>query len=204
VVGLSLKPCPAASAGIAVTGVPAATPGYDHGTLPGAAWHGSWHGAPGIPVQPVPSVRFPVSSMQPVRTVHGAVVMVRRRSTIRFRNGTPGRENFSNNPDDRRGTSRRDAPWRSLLLSHSRAYRELVRVAAGGHSTTALITAAPAGKEPVNPRETGGAPVFACRDNFLAAAAWARDLMARWLSAWPPPRPETPSPSSPGGTSSSS
>jgi len=28
-------PCPAASAGIAVTGVPAATPGYVHGTLPG-------------------------------------------------------------------------------------------------------------------------------------------------------------------------
>jgi hypothetical protein len=64
-------------------------------------------------VQPVPSVRFPVSSMQPVRTVHGAVVMVRRRSTIRFRNGTPGRENFSNNPDDRRGTSRKR---RSLAL----------------------------------------------------------------------------------------
>jgi hypothetical protein len=48
-------PCPAASAGIAVTGVPAATPGYVHGTLPGAAWHGSWHGAPGISVLPVPS-----------------------------------------------------------------------------------------------------------------------------------------------------
>ena len=47
--GLAGGPCPAASAGIAVTGVPAATPGYVHGMLPGAAWHGSWHGTSDTP-----------------------------------------------------------------------------------------------------------------------------------------------------------
>jgi hypothetical protein len=45
-------PCPAASAGIAVTGVPAATPGYVHGTLPGTARGTARRG---ISVLPVPS-----------------------------------------------------------------------------------------------------------------------------------------------------
>ena len=84
-------PCPAASAGIAVDGeVPAATFGDVHGPVPGGAWHGSWHGAPDIPAPSVPSVRFSVSSVLPVRAVDDAVVMVRRRSTVRFRNGAPG------------------------------------------------------------------------------------------------------------------
>jgi hypothetical protein len=79
----------------------------------------SWTGAPGIPVRPVPSVRFPVSSVLPVRSVHGAVFMVGRRSTVRFRNGTPGHGQFSNNLDDRRGTSRKrrsSAPMAPMAL----------------------------------------------------------------------------------------
>ena len=66
-------------------GVPAATLGYVYGTLPGAAWHGG----PDTPARPVLSVRFPVLSVQLLRSVHGGVVMVRRRSTVRFRNGAP-------------------------------------------------------------------------------------------------------------------
>jgi len=53
------------------------------------AQDGPWHGTPDIPAPSVPSVRFSVSSVLPVRSVHGAVVMVRRRSTVRFRNGAP-------------------------------------------------------------------------------------------------------------------
>jgi hypothetical protein len=41
------------------------------------------------PAQQVPSVRCRVLSVQPVRTLHGNVLMVRRRSTVRFRNGAP-------------------------------------------------------------------------------------------------------------------
>ena len=57
-----------------------------------------------IPARPVPSVRFPVSSVQLARTVDGAVLMVRRRSTVRFRNGAPGQ--------------RPDAPERSAWWGH--------------------------------------------------------------------------------------
>ena len=64
--------------------------------MPGGAWNGSWNGSPGIPVQPVLSVRFPVLSMQLMRPVDEAVVMVRRRSTVRFRNGAPGQSHNSN------------------------------------------------------------------------------------------------------------
>jgi hypothetical protein len=53
------------------------------------AWNGSWNGAPGIPALPVVSVRFPALSVLLVRSVHGGVFMVRRRSTVRFRNGAP-------------------------------------------------------------------------------------------------------------------
>jgi len=42
---------------------------------PGRPWTGPWTGSPGIPVQPVPSVRFPVLSVQLMRTVDVAVVM---------------------------------------------------------------------------------------------------------------------------------
>jgi hypothetical protein len=85
---------------------PVTTLGYDHGTMPGSA-RGTGRGTAHwiIPARPVLSVRFPVSSVQPARTVHGNVLMVRRRSTVRFRNGAPGRDNFSNNSVDRRGTS---------------------------------------------------------------------------------------------------
>ena len=71
------------------------TLGYDHRTMPGGA-RGTGRGTARsmIPAWPVLSVRFPVSSVQPARTAHGPVVMVRRRSTVRFRNGAPGRTVF--------------------------------------------------------------------------------------------------------------
>ena len=47
--------------------------------MPGGAWNGSWNGSPGIPAPPVLSVRFPVLSVQLMRPVDEAVVMVRRR-----------------------------------------------------------------------------------------------------------------------------
>ena len=83
------------------------TLGYDHGTMPGGA-RGTGRGTARwiIPAWPVLSVRFPVSSVQPARTAHGPVVMVRRRSTVRFRNGAPGRDSFSNDSNDQRGTTR--------------------------------------------------------------------------------------------------
>jgi GMC oxidoreductase len=62
-----------------LTGSPAGTPGNGHGMLPAPAWTGPWTGSPGIPAPGVLPVRFPVSSVLPVRSVRGAVVMVRRR-----------------------------------------------------------------------------------------------------------------------------
>jgi hypothetical protein len=73
------------------------------------AWNGSWNGAAGIPAPPVLSVRFPLPSVQLLRTVRDAVVMVRRRSTVRFRNGLQVMGNFSNGSNERRGTSPGDA-----------------------------------------------------------------------------------------------
>lgn len=60
------------------------------------AWNVSWNGGPDNPVQRVRSGRYPVSSVLLVRSVHDAVVMVRGRPTIRFRNGVPGHMQFSN------------------------------------------------------------------------------------------------------------
>ena len=75
-----------------------------------SAWTGSWTGSPGIPALRVLPVRFSVSSVLPVRSVHGAVVMVRRRSTVRFRNGAQAHRRFSNKSTRRRGPSPGDAP----------------------------------------------------------------------------------------------
>jgi hypothetical protein len=87
-------------------GVPAATFGDVHGPVPGGAWHGPWHGTPDIPAPSAPSVRFPVSSVQPARSVHDAVVMVRRRSTVRFRNEAPGQSN-----DSKKFETRKTVRW---------------------------------------------------------------------------------------------
>jgi len=61
------------------------------GSGPAGGLAGAWNGSPGIPVLPVPSVRFSALSVQLMRPADGAVVMVRRRSTVQFRNGAPGR-----------------------------------------------------------------------------------------------------------------
>jgi hypothetical protein len=108
---LAAQPPMAGRASSRATGDPRSAPvttlGYDHGTVPGSA-RGTGRGTACwiIPARPVLLVRFPVSSVQPARTVHGNVLMVRRRSTVRFRNGAPGRDSFSNDSNDWRGTSR--------------------------------------------------------------------------------------------------
>jgi hypothetical protein len=74
--------------------------------------------------------------------------MVRRRSTVRFRNGAPDpdRDSFSNNSDDRRGTSRgRRSPTPVAPIALQRP-GGVLRGAARGHSTAAPITAAPSGR----------------------------------------------------------
>ena len=53
------------------------------------------------------SVRFTVSSVQLVRSVHEAVLMVRRRSTVRFRNGAP---------QELACEARSEAHWTALIL----------------------------------------------------------------------------------------
>jgi hypothetical protein len=70
--------------------------------------------------------------------------MVRRRSTVRFRNGTPGHEQFSNDSNERRGTSPGDA---LQLPSHSesshctaRAGRQLLMAAVGRAVPDSLVT----------------------------------------------------------------
>jgi hypothetical protein len=91
-----------------------ARPGCRYETMPGGAWNGSWNGAAGILALPVLSVRLSVLSMQLMRPVDEAVVMVRRRSTVRFRNGAPGHGQFSNDP-----TSCMERALETLLSSHS-------------------------------------------------------------------------------------
>jgi hypothetical protein len=93
--------CPAAAAG----------PGFQARllsvmTTPGTRGPGRGPGRRVIPARPVLPVRFPVSSVQPARTADGAVLMVRRRSTVRFRNGAPAHRRNSNETNRRRGTSR--------------------------------------------------------------------------------------------------
>jgi hypothetical protein len=113
----------------------------------GPAWTGSWTGSPGIPAQPVLSVRFPVSSVQPVRSVHGSVLMVRRRSTVRFRNGAPGHGQFSNRSNERRGTSRKRRSLaliaREAPIAQREPGRQLLRVAVGGRDLAVAVMVVP-------------------------------------------------------------
>ena len=86
-----------------------------------------------------------VSSVLLVRTVNGAVLMVRRRSTVRFRNGAPGHEKFSNDSNERRGTSRKrrsSAPMAAKApMAQPEPGRQLLKVAVGGPSWDSLVTA---------------------------------------------------------------
>ena len=156
------RPCgrtyPAASAGIAdgesrPLRCPAATLYQIHGTMPGMtsagrcparARNGSWNGAAAIPAPPVLSVRFPVSSVQPVGSVHGPVVMVRRRSTVRFRNGAPGHGQFF----ERIERAAWNESWRrssaavaaEAPIAKPEPGRQLWKVAAGGPSRNSRVT----------------------------------------------------------------
>src|ERR1022692_1050986 len=56
----------------------------------GVPWTGSWTGCRAHWVRSVLSVHFLVQSVRPVRSGRGAVPMVRRSSTVRFRKGSPG------------------------------------------------------------------------------------------------------------------
>jgi len=79
--GAAGGPCPAASAGIAVTGVPAATLGHVHGAGGRrGAWHGPWHGVPDTPstASAVSAITRGISAASAFSA--GAVLMVKRRS----------------------------------------------------------------------------------------------------------------------------
>jgi hypothetical protein len=65
-----------------------------------------------IPGRREPSERRAMLSVQLARTAHGSVLMVRRRSTVRFRNGAPGGLHVSWGPCSRLGLTFRYASWR--------------------------------------------------------------------------------------------
>jgi hypothetical protein len=123
----------------------AATLGDVSGPVPGGAWHGPWHARRVLPARPVLSVRLSVVSVQPVRPVHGSVLMVRRRPTVRFRNGAPGHKRFSNESNDRRGTSRKRRASAPMAAKPPTAQpepaRQLLKAAAGRPSGDSLVSA---------------------------------------------------------------
>ena len=84
------------------------------------------------------------SSVQLKRSLARNVLMVRRRSTVRFRNGAPGHKQFSNDSNEWRGTSPGDAlqpPLQRKLPLHSEnPGRQLMKGAVGGPSWDNLVT----------------------------------------------------------------
>jgi hypothetical protein len=78
------------------------------GTRP--PWTGAWTGCRGIPGTPSAVFAFAVSSVQLTCPLDRTVLMVRRRSTVRVRDGTSGHGQSSNVPDEQRGPSPGDAP----------------------------------------------------------------------------------------------
>jgi hypothetical protein len=70
--------------------------------------------------------------------------MVRRRSTVRFRNGAPGHEPFSNDANDRRGTSRKRRASAPMAAEPPMAQpapgRQLLKVAASRPVQGSLVT----------------------------------------------------------------
>ena len=97
-----------------------------------------------IPGRREPSERRAVLSVQLARLPHGSVLMVRRRSTVRFRNGAPGHGQFSNYSNERRGTSPGDALQLPLHSESSHctasARRQLRKIAVGRPSRDSLLT----------------------------------------------------------------
>jgi len=76
--------------------------------------------------------------------------MVRRRSTVRFRNGTPGHGQFSNGSNGLRGTSRKrrstarigtigSSPGSESSYSTASAQRQVLKVAIGWPSRDSLV-----------------------------------------------------------------
>ena len=88
--------------------------------------------------------RRTVLSVQLARLPHGSVLMVRRRSTVRFRNGAPGHGHFSDHSNERRGTSPGDALQLPLHSESSHrtasARRQLRKIAVGRPSRDSLLT----------------------------------------------------------------
>ena len=97
-----------------------------------------------IPALPVLSVRFPVLSVLLVRSVDGAVVMVRRRSTVRFRNGAPGHGQFFEQLDRAawNGFRRRSSAPIAVkaLIAQQEPGRQLRWQPPGGPSRDSLVT----------------------------------------------------------------
>jgi hypothetical protein len=144
--GLAGGPRPAASRAPRRDGSPGATLGDVHRSEPGGA-RGTARGTARrvVPARPVLSVRFSVASVQPARSVDGDVLMVRRRPTVRFRNGAPGHEKISNELNGRRGTSRKrraSAPMAAKPpMAQPEPARQLLTAAAGRPSRDSPVTA---------------------------------------------------------------
>jgi len=73
--------------------------------------------------------------------------MVRRRSTVRFRNGAPGQRDFSNDSNEQRGTSRKRRSLaliaREAPIAQPEPGRQLLKVAAGGQDLAVAVIVVP-------------------------------------------------------------
>jgi hypothetical protein len=73
--------------------------------------------------------------------------MVRRRSTVRFRNGAPDQRDFSNDSNERRGTSRKRRSLaliaRGALIAQPEPGRQLLKVSAGGQDLAVAVMVVP-------------------------------------------------------------
>jgi hypothetical protein len=171
-------PCPGHAGGHRWPGVPAATPGYGHGMRP----------APRVDrfvdrVTGKPSATGAASAILRV-TGAASALSARRRGygkekvygSIPY--GAPGHDLFSNNSDDRRGTSRKRRSSALIApIAPRRALWESRRVAAEGHSA-GLPLGGPAGPDRLR---------LACRLRFrrlgeagvAAAAGWPARAVRR-------------------------
>jgi hypothetical protein len=115
--------------------------------------------------------------------------MVRRRSTVRFRNGAPGHEQFSNDSNERRGTSPGDALQLPLHSDSShctaRARRQLLKVAVGDPSRDSLVTVRARSRWAGEPALSGGllAAGLVAFAAFAGVEAWLHPAEAPWSAA---------------------
>ena len=106
-------------------------------------WTGAWTGCRGIPstVSAACAIGGGISAVQ--APAARTVLMVRRRSTVRFRNGAPAQGQFSNGSEGRCTESWRRAS--ALIaakapIAQPEPGRQLLKVAVGGPSRDGLVT----------------------------------------------------------------